>query len=64
MQVNRKLMGHLKHLTSAEVISAIHYLDPDASNSRAGQNAGVILWPILIMLVGAFVYIWLSLRSW
>ena len=63
MQVNRKLIGPLERLTNAEITSAIHYLDPDARSDGDGDHAGVILWPVLIMLVGAFVYIWLSVRS-
>jgi hypothetical protein len=63
MQVNRKLIGPFEHFTNAEITSAIHYLDPDAGCKRTGNNAGVILWPILIMLVGALVYIWLNLRT-
>jgi hypothetical protein len=63
MQVNHKLIEPFKHPTNAEITSAIHYLDPDASCKGTGNNAGLILWPILIMLVGALVYMWLNLRT-
>jgi hypothetical protein len=60
MQERHKLMGPVDHLTNAEITSAIRYLDPDASGK--GNNAGVILWPILIVSVGALIYIWLNMR--
>jgi hypothetical protein len=63
MQERHKLMGPVDYLTNAEITSAIHYLDPDAGCKRTGNNSGVILWPILIVLVGALVYIWLNLRT-
>ena len=60
MHEHHKLMGSFEHLTNAEVTSAIHYLDPDTSCKKTGSNAGVILWPILIVLVGVLVYLWLA----
>ena len=62
MQKHNKLMRPVDHLTNAEITSAIHYLDPDACK-RTGNSVGAILWPFLIVLVGAFIYIWLSLRT-
>ena len=59
-------MGPVDHLTSAEITSAIRYLDPEAGK-RNGNNAGATLWPFLIVLggvlAGALVYIWLYLRT-
>jgi hypothetical protein len=63
MHVNHKLIGHLEHLANAEITSAIHYLDPDASCRRTENNAGVILWPFLVVPVGVLVYLWLNLRT-
>ena len=63
MLEHHKLIGPVDHLTNAEITSAIHYLDPDASGKRTGNNAGLVLWPILIVLVGALVYIWLNLGT-
>jgi hypothetical protein len=60
MQERHRLLGPVDHLTNAEITSAIHYLDPDASGKRTGNNAGVILWPILIVIVVALIYIWLN----
>ena len=62
MQEHHKLMGPVDHLTNAEITSAIHYLDPD-TGKRTGNNASTILWPFLIVLAGALVYIWLYLRT-
>ena len=62
MQERHRLIGPVDHLTSAEITSAIQYLDPDASGQRTGNNAGVILWPILIVTVIALIYIWLNVR--
>jgi hypothetical protein len=62
MQEHHKLMGPVDHLTNAEITSAIHYLDPDAGK-RTGNNAGAILWPFLIVLAGALVYIWFYLQT-
>jgi hypothetical protein len=63
MQERHKLIGPVDHLTNAEITSAIHYLDPDTSCKRTGNNAGVVLWPILVVLAGVLVYIWLNLRT-
>lgn len=62
MQEHHKRMGPVDDLTDAEITSAIHYLDPDAGK-RTGNNAGAILGCILIVLVGALVYVWLNLRT-
>ena len=60
MPERHKLMGPFEHLTNAEITSAIHNLDPDTGCKKNGTNAGVILWPILIALVGVLVYLWLA----
>ena len=62
MPEHHKLMGPVDHLTDAEITSAIHYLDPD-TGKRTGNNAGAILSPLLIVLAGALVYIWLYLQT-
>jgi hypothetical protein len=63
MQEHHKLMGPVDHLTNAEITSAIHYLDPD-ERKRTGNNAGAIVWPLLIPLAGALIYIiWAYLRT-
>jgi hypothetical protein len=63
MQEHYQPMSSDDHLTDAQITSAIHYLDPDASGKRTEHNAGELLWPFLIVLVGTLVYIWLYLRT-
>jgi hypothetical protein len=42
MQENHKLTI-AEHLTDAEILCAIRYLDPDLCAERAGEDAGTIL---------------------
>jgi hypothetical protein len=65
MQERFKLMEPVAPLTSAEITSAIQYLDPDRGCENAGDNVCTVLGidlstlGFLILLAGDLVYIWL-----
>jgi hypothetical protein len=60
MQENRELMELNKHLTDAEIMLAIHYLDPDPGTKKTRANAGrgaSIYIPLFTALAAALAYI-------
>ena len=66
MQENRELIKINKHLTNAQIMGAIRYLDPDPRAEETGEDAGRVLgigitW--LIVLTGALAYIGLYVRA-
>jgi hypothetical protein len=58
MRENRELMEINKHLTDAEIMLAIRYLDPDlcTKKTRVG-SVGSICIPLLTALAVALTYI-------
>ena len=62
--MNTESWEPVEHLTDAEITSAIHYLDPDASGKGTGHNAGANLWPFLVVLAGELAFVWLHLRTY
>jgi hypothetical protein len=58
MGENRELMELNKHLTDAEIMLAIRYLDPDSctKKTRVGSVASICI-PLLTALAVALTYI-------
>ena len=66
MQKNNRLMELNRHLTDAEIMCAIRYLDPDvfADKTEADADTGVgTCITLLTALVGALAYIYLYSRT-
>ena len=66
MQKNHEMMGLNEHLTDAEIIRAIRYLDPDLRAETVGEDAGTatgIGITLLAALAGALTYIALYVRD-
>jgi hypothetical protein len=60
VQENRELMELNKHLTAAEIILAIRYLDPDPGTKKTRADAGSgasIYIPLFTALAVALAYI-------
>src|ERR1700733_4214108 len=54
-----------EHLTDAEIMRAIRYLDRDVCAERTGEDAGTILGffiTFVAALIAALAYIWLYTR--
>lgn len=74
MQEEHELRAPVEHITDEEIKSAIHYLDPDRSdktnldhsNERSVEDKGAALAicvSLLVLLIGALVYIWFYLQT-
>jgi hypothetical protein len=66
MQENREMMELNEHLTDAEIMRAIRYLDPDLCAEKAGEDTGTadgIGITMLTALAGALTYIGLYVRD-
>jgi hypothetical protein len=66
MQENHELMELNEHLTDAEMMWAIRYLDPDSCAEKAEEVMGTIVGisiTLLIALTGALTYICLYVRA-
>jgi hypothetical protein len=66
MQEYREMMVLNEHLTDAEIVSAIRYLDPDSSAEKAGGDTGTVVgisFTLVAVLTGALVYIGLYVRT-
>ena len=65
MRKIHELIERNEHLTDAEIVWAIRYLDPDLCTERAGEGTGTVVGigiTLLTALSGALVYIGLYLR--
>jgi hypothetical protein len=65
MQINRELVEFDEHLTDAEIIYAIRYLDPDSYAEQAGEGAIAVagIEMFLSALTNALSCICLYMRS-
>jgi hypothetical protein len=66
MQENHKMMELNEHLTDAEIMRAIRYLDPDLCAEKAGEDTGTAVGigiTLLTALAGALTYIGLYVRD-
>jgi hypothetical protein len=66
MQESREMMKLNEHLSDAEIMSAIFYLDPDLSVHASGEHTGTrveIGIAVLAALTGALTYIGLFVRD-
>jgi hypothetical protein len=66
MQANQEMMRLNKHLSDAEIMRTIRYLDPDlrVDTSREHTGTGVeICITVLVALTGALTYIGLYVRG-
>ena len=60
MHDNHEPVALSEHLTDAEIMWAIRYLDPDISAEKRGEDAGTVLGiciTLLTMLTCALTYI-------
>ena len=65
MQENREMMALNEHLTDAEIVRAIRYLDPDLCTDKALEDTGTAVGigiALLTALTGALTYIGLYVR--
>jgi hypothetical protein len=65
MQENREMMLN-EHLTDAEIVRAIHYLDPDLCTDKTLEDTGSAVGigiTLLTALTGALTYIGLYVRD-
>lgn len=66
MQDNHEMMELNEHLTDAEIMSAIRYLEPDLCAEKAGEDTDTIIGigiTLLTALTGALTYIGLYVRE-
>ena len=66
MQNNHEMMELNEHLTDAEIMRAIRYLDPDLCAEKAGEDTGTAVGigiTLLTALTGALTYIGLYVRD-
>ena len=66
MQENRELTEFHAHLTDAETMWAIRYLDPDLCAERSGKDVGTLVGICITLLTGltsAITYICLYMRD-
>ena len=66
MQEDREMMELNEHLTDAEIVRAIRYLDPDICPENAAEDtrpAVAIGITLLAALTGALTYIGLYVRD-
>ena len=66
MQNNHEMMELNEHLTDAEIMRAIRYLDPDLCAAKAGENTGTAIGigiTLLTALAGALTYIGVYVRD-
>ena len=66
MQKNREMMELNEHLTDAEIIRTIRYLDPDLCAEKAPEDSGTAVGigiTLLTALTGALTYIGLYVRD-
>ena len=66
MQNNHKMMELNEHLTDAEIMSAIRYLDPDLRAEKAEEDAGSVVGigiTMLTALTDALTHISLYVRE-
>ena len=66
MQENREMMALNEHLTDAEIVRAIRYLDPDLCTDKALEDTGTVVGigvTLLTALTGALTYVGLYVRD-
>ena len=66
MQDNREMMKLNEHLTDAEIVRAIRYLDPDICTEKAEEDTGTVVGigvTLLTALTGALTYVGLYVRD-
>jgi hypothetical protein len=66
MQENHEMMELNEHLTDAEIVRAIRYLDPDLCAEQTEQDAGTVVGigiSLLTALTGALTHISLYVRD-
>lgn len=66
MQENHEMMELDEHLTDAEIVRAIRYLDPDLCAEKAVDDTGTAVGigiTLLTALTGALTYIGLYVRD-
>jgi hypothetical protein len=66
MQDNHEMMELNEHLTDAEIMAAIRYLEPDLCAEKTGEDTGTIIGigiTLLTALTGALTYIGLYVRE-
>jgi hypothetical protein len=66
MQDNREMIGIDEHLTDAEIMCVIRYLDPDLCAEKAGEDTATVVaisLTLVTVLTGALVYIGLYVRT-
>ena len=64
MQENHEMMDLNEHLTDAEIVRAIRYLDPDLCAEKASEDTGTVIGigiTLLIALTGALTIICLHI---
>ena len=66
MQENHEMMELNEHLTNAEIMRKIRYLDPDLCAETVGEGTGTVVGisiTLVTALTGALVYIGLYVRT-
>ena len=66
MQENHEMMELNEHLTDAEIVPAIRYLDPDICPEKAVEDTGPAVGigiTLLAAITGALTYIGLYVRD-
>jgi hypothetical protein len=66
MQKNHEMMELNEHLTDAEIMRTIRYLDPDFSAEKTGEDNGTAVgigFTLLAALTGALTYIGFYVRD-
>jgi hypothetical protein len=66
MQDNREMIELNEHLTDAEIVRAIRYLDPDLYAEKAEEDTGTAVGigvALLAALTGALTYVALYVRG-
>jgi len=66
MQDDHEMMELNEHLTDAEIVRAIRYLDPDKCTEKAEEDTGTVVGigvTLLTALTGALTYVGLYVRD-
>jgi hypothetical protein len=65
MRENNERRASLQDITDEEIASTIRYLDPNPSGQATNDETStflVICVSLIVLLLGALAYLWLSLR--
>ncbi len=65
MRETNERRASLQHITDEEIASTIRYLDPNPSGQGTNDETStalVICVSMIVLLLGALAYLWLSMR--